>query len=151
VAGVFPTIGRLTGVVSATDLTPVHTPVAADAVFTMANGDVPYVLAHFAHQVRLVRILLFDAATNDLVGVAVRDEFRERNSRNTGTTNDSQNDVYMPFALDGTVTRLFGSRRATVPDGRYYARLLVLKALGNPLNPAHWETWDSNPFVIARP
>jgi minor extracellular serine protease Vpr len=150
---VFPTIGRLTGVaIPGEDLTPVHTPVGPNEPFTMqGNENIPYVLAHFAHQVRLVRILLFNADTNRLVGVAVRDEFRERNSRNTGTTNDMDSDVYMPFALDGTVTRLFGSRRATVPNGRYYARLLVLKALGNPLNPAHWETWDSNPFVIARP
>jgi minor extracellular serine protease Vpr len=146
----FPTIGRLTGVVSATDLTPVHTPVGAGEVFTMQGpNNVPYVLAHFAHQVRQVDIDLYNATTNELVGEALTDEFRERNSRNTGTTNDMQNDVYMPFALDGTVKKN-KNKRTTVPDGTYYVKVSVLKALGSSSNPAHTETWTSNPFVIDR-
>jgi minor extracellular serine protease Vpr len=146
----FPTIGRLTSVVSETDLTPVHTPVAAGEVFTMQGpNNIPYVLVHFAHQVRTLEIDLYDAATDALVGEALTDEFRERNSRNTGTTNDSQNDVYMPFALDGTVKKN-KNRRTTVADGTYYVKLSVLKALGDPSNPAHTETWTSNPFVIDR-
>jgi minor extracellular serine protease Vpr len=146
----FPTIGRRTGVASATDLTPVHTPVAAGAVFNMQNGDVPYVLAHFAHQVRTVRIDLYSATTNQLVGEAVTDEFRERNSRRTGTTNDTDSDVYMPFALDGTVKKN-KNKRTTVADGSYFVKLSLLKALGNSRNPAHWETWTSQPFTIDRP
>jgi minor extracellular serine protease Vpr len=149
-AGIFPTIGRRTGVLSATDLTSVHTPVAAGAVFTMVgDSDKPYVLAHFAHQVRKVRIELFNAATNKRVGLALTDEYRERNSRRTGTTNDANSDVYMPFLLDGTVKH--GNGTVTVPNGSYYAVLSVEKALGDDGNPAHWETWTSNPFSIARP
>jgi hypothetical protein len=149
-AGVFPTIGRRTGVVSATDLTNVHAPVAAGAVFTMVgDNDKPYVLAHFAHQVRKVRIELFNAATNQRVGLALTDEYRERNSRRTGTTNDANSDVYMPFLLDGTVKQ--GNKRVTVPNRSYYAVLSVEKALGDDGNPAHWETWTSNAFTIARP
>jgi minor extracellular serine protease Vpr len=147
--GKFPTIGRLTGTASATDLTPVHTPVAAGAVFTMQGTNVPYVLAHFAHQVRTVRIELYNASTNALVGLAATDAYRERNSRRTGLTNASTSDVYMPFALDGTVKK--GNGRATVADGSYYAVLSVQKALGDSANPAHWETWTSAPFTIDRP
>jgi hypothetical protein len=137
-------------VVSATDLTSVHTPVAAGAAFTMVgDNDKPYVLAHFAHQVRKVRIELFNAATNKRVGLALTDEYRERNSRRTGTTNDANSDVYMPFLLDGTVKH--GNGTVTVPNGSYYAVLSVEKALGDDGNPAHWESWTSQPFSIARP
>jgi minor extracellular serine protease Vpr len=38
-----------------------------------------------------------------------------------------------------------------VPDGRYILTLSVLKALGDPDNPAHWETWTSPAFAIDRP
>jgi minor extracellular serine protease Vpr len=148
--GIFPTIGRLVGPLSATDLTPVHTPVAAGHVFNMQSGNVPYVLAHFAHQVRTVRIDLYSATTNQLVGEAVADEFRERNSRRTGTTNDTDSDVYMPFALDGTVKKN-KNKRTTVADGSYFVKLSLLKALGDSRNPAHWETWTSQPFTIDRP
>jgi minor extracellular serine protease Vpr len=68
----------------------------------------------------------------------------------TGTTNDMLEDVYMPFALDGTVKKN-KNKRTTVADGSYYAKLSLLKALGNTRNPAHWETWTSQPFTIDRP
>jgi hypothetical protein len=148
-AAIFPTIGRLTGVVSATDRTPVHTPVAAGATFTMAGGDVPYVLAHFAHQARKVRVELYDAATNARLGEVLRDEYRERNSRRTGTTNDTNSDVYLAFAIDGKVKK--GNGRETVADGLYYAVFSVEKALAEDANPAHTEQWTSASFRIDRP
>jgi minor extracellular serine protease Vpr len=148
-AGIFPTIGRLTGVVSATDRTPVHTPVAAGATFTMTAGDVPYVLAHFAHQARKVRVELFNAATNARVGEVLRDEFRERNSRRTGTTNDTNSDVYLAFAIDGSIKK--GKGREVVADGLYYAVFSVEKALAEGANPAHTERWTSASFRIDRP
>jgi minor extracellular serine protease Vpr len=119
-------------------------------VFDMQGGNVPYVLAHFAHQVRTVEIDLYSATTNQLVGEAVTDEFRERNGIRTGTTNNMLDEVYMPFAIDGTVKKS-SKKRTTVADGSYYAKLSVLKALGNSRNLAHWETWTSQPFTIDRP
>jgi hypothetical protein len=38
-----------------------------------------------------------------------------------------------------------------VPGGTYYAVARILKAYGNPLNPADWDTWTSPEFVIDRP
>jgi subtilisin family serine protease len=148
-AGIFPAIGRLTGTASVTDLTPVHTPVAAGATFTMTAGNVPYVLAHFAHQVRKVKIEIYNATTNARVGEVLRDEYRERNSRRTGTTNDANSDVYMPFAIDGSVKK--GKGREAVPDGSYYVVFSAEKALGDSANPAHTETWTSPAFTIDRP
>ncbi|MDF2731631.1 MAG: peptidase [Desertimonas sp.] len=148
-AGIFPAIGRLTGPVSATDRTPVHTPVAAGATFTMTGGDIPYVLAHFAHQARQIRVELFETATSKRVGEVLRDEYRERNSRRTGTTTDANTDVYLSFAIDGTVKK--GNGRVAVSDGSYYAVFSVLKALGDSANPAHTESWTSAAFTIDRP
>jgi subtilisin family serine protease len=149
-ANAFPTIGRRTGVVSEGDRTEVHAAVAEDAVFTMVGpNDKPYVLAHFAHQARSLRIELFNAATNARVGEALRTEYLERNSRRTGTTNDTNSDVYQAFLIDGTVKK--GNGRSIVPDGSYYAVVTVLKALGDAANPAHSETWTSKKFTIDRP
>jgi hypothetical protein len=38
-----------------------------------------------------------------------------------------------------------------VPNGDYIMKLSVLKALGDASNPAHWETWTSPWFTVARP
>jgi minor extracellular serine protease Vpr len=37
-----------------------------------------------------------------------------------------------------------------VKNGTYVAKISVLKALGNPFNPAHWETWTSPVILIQR-
>ena len=44
-----------------------------------------------------------------------------------------------------------GNKVFFVPNGRYVAKLSVLKALGDESNPAHWETWTSPVITIARP
>ncbi len=38
-----------------------------------------------------------------------------------------------------------------VPDGDYYFVLTVEKALGDPDNPDHVETWESPTFTVDRP
>lgn len=35
-----------------------------------------------------------------------------------------------------------------VPKGRYTIRVEVLRALGDPENPDHWETWESPEFEL---
>jgi minor extracellular serine protease Vpr len=44
-----------------------------------------------------------------------------------------------------------GGRTRAVPNGTYRIDLSVLKALGDPRNPAHVETWSSPNITIARP
>jgi minor extracellular serine protease Vpr len=59
-----------------------------------------------------------------------------------------------PFAWDGTRIHNASSSNdlfKLVPDGDYMIHLAVLKALGNPKNPDHWETWTSPMFTIDRP
>ena len=44
-----------------------------------------------------------------------------------------------------------GDHRKAVPDGTYTLTVKLLKALGDPANPAHWETATTVSFVIDRP
>lgn len=66
---------------------------------------------------------------------------------------------FFAFDWDGTrihsnMTRGRGNQNElfkVVPNGDYVITIRVLKALGNPNNPAHWETWTSPVITIARP
>jgi minor extracellular serine protease Vpr len=114
--------------------------VPAGTTFTMANGDIPYVLAHFEHQSRIVRLEVFDAASNKQWHRALQIDYVARNSTATS---------FFALAFDGTTTA--GNKTYTVPDGQYVIKMSVLKALGDALNPAHWETWTSPVLNIDRP
>jgi len=68
-------------------------------------------------------------------------------------------EVYLPrnstaggfyeFPFDGVVVKNGVSMK--LKDGTYYAVIKLLKANGDPLNPAHWETWESPAFIVDRP
>jgi subtilisin family serine protease len=115
---------------------------AAGTTFTLQNGDIPYVLLHFDHQVRRLRIEVRDVATGQLVrGEVFEDEYLPRNSTAIG---------FFAYAFGGTTTE--GKRRENVvPDGQYVLVVTVDKALGERKNPAHVETWTSPAFTIDRP
>jgi minor extracellular serine protease Vpr len=112
----------------------------ASPVFTM-NGaqNVPHLLVHFDHQARLFRVEMFDSAGNTWYR-EYNEDYMGRNATATG---------FFAFPLDGTTVS--GNRSYTLPDGTYYAKVSVLKALGDASNPAHWETWTSPTYVIDRP
>ena len=114
---------------------------APDASYTMADAlNIPYFALHLDHQSRRIRFDLFDAGSGKAWHRISDDEYVGRNSTATG---------FFAFAFDGTTTS--GRKTYEVPNGTYFARLSVLKALGDESNPAHWETWDSPAFTIARP
>jgi subtilisin family serine protease len=115
-------------------------PVPAGTTFTLAGGDIPYVLAHFEHQSRIVRLEVFEAASGKSWHRALQVDYLGRNSSATG---------FFTLSWDGVTTA--GGQVYTVPDGQYVLKLSVLKALGDALNPAHWETWTSPAFNIDRP
>lgn len=117
------------------------------ATFTLQNGDIPYFLVHFEHQARLLQMEVFEAASGKPVhpvhNTILREEYLPRNSTSTG---------FFAFAWDGT--RYFNNgndKTKDLPDGSYIVKLSVLKALGDPANPAHWETWTSPVITIDRP
>jgi minor extracellular serine protease Vpr len=118
--------------------------------YTMEGTDVPFFLVHFDHHSRYYEFRVFDAESGQPIH-PVFANFDERDyvPRNTTATS------FFAFAWDGT--RLHDRGRGTaehrkfVPNGTYIVELRVLKALGDPRNPDHWETWTSPPVSIARP
>ncbi len=104
-------------------------------VFTMAGTDLMYGLVHFDHHARVFRLEALTADGTPL-GVVEEYEYFGRSPNPNG---------FFSFAWDGTING------APMPDGSYRLRATVLKALGDPGNPAHWETWTSEPGTIARP
>jgi subtilisin family serine protease len=111
----------------------------AGDVFTMQGFDIPYLLVHLDHQSRLFRVEIF-GDTGKAWHRAYNEDYMPRNSTGTG---------FFAFEIDGTT--FAGNKSYVLPDGAYYAKISVLKALGDSSNPAHWETWTSPMFVVDRP
>ncbi len=112
------------------------------APFTLVDSNnMPYVLVHLDHQSRIFRMEAFNAATGKSVGTILQLDYMVRNSTTTG--------IY-EFAWDGTTTGKH-NKVYTAPNGQYFIKLSILKALGDYKNPADWETWTSPVFDIARP
>jgi minor extracellular serine protease Vpr len=110
------------------------------ATFTMASGDIPYLLVHLDHQSRRFRVEIIEATSGNSWHRAFDEEYVPRNSTAGG---------FFAFGWDGET--LGGNRTYTVPNGTYVMKLSVTKALGDPSDPAHIETWTSPVFNIARP
>jgi hypothetical protein len=108
----------------------------------MAGDDVPQILLHLNHQVANLKMEVFDVATGRSVNFADDEDFIGRNSAAN---------TFFAFPWDGTTMRRPGGRQRTLPNGTYRIDLSVLKALGDPRNPAHFERWSSPPITIARP
>jgi minor extracellular serine protease Vpr len=107
--------------------------------FNPDNGEVAWILLNLSHQVRRLRMEVFDANTGRAWHRAYDLEYFGRSSTSTG---------FLGFPWDGVTMR--GNKAEAVPNGQYVIRLSVLKALGDDNNPAHWETWISPVIRIAR-
>jgi subtilisin family serine protease len=107
--------------------------------FTMVGVDIPYFLIHFDHHVRLMRMEVYSTSGKGWHR-AYQEAYLPRNSTSTS---------FFAFPWDGTT--FAGNKTYTVPDGQYFIKLSVLKALGDDNNPAHWETWTSPVITIDRP
>ncbi len=110
------------------------------ATYSLAGGDVPYILVHLDHGVRRLRMEVFEAASGKAWHRALNLPYVARNSSATG---------FFAFAWDGTT--IGGKKVYSVPNGQYVIRLSVHKALGEDGNPAHQESWTSPVITINRP
>ena len=117
-------------------------PQPGGATFTLAGDDLPFILLHLNHQVQVLKMEVFDVATGKSFNFANDEKFVGRNSAATS---------FFAFAWDGTTFRRPNGRVKDVPNGTYRIDLTILKALGNPTNPAHLEKWSSPNITIARP
>ena len=110
-------------------------------IYTMEGGDYPEFWVNLGHQVRKLRMEVFDANTGKAWHRAYDLEYMDRNS--------NYNDIFS-FLWDGTTT-VNNKKVNMVPDGEYVIALSVQKALGDNDNPDHWETWTSPAITIDRP
>jgi minor extracellular serine protease Vpr len=127
-------------------------PLAGGGTFTLDTSgplpDVPYLIVHLDHQVQKLEMVVTHAASgkpihpvfNKMVDIS----YMGRNSTPSS---------FFAFSWDGTRIHGNGNNAKTVavPDGDYVIELRALKALGDPGNPAHWETWSSPVITIDRP
>ncbi len=112
----------------------------AGATYTMVGTDVPYILVHLDHQVRSLRMDVFEAGGNQSWHRALDLDYLGRNDTTT---------AFFAFPWDGTTAG--GNQVYTVPDGQYVVVLTVLEALGDEGDPTHTETWTSPVITIDRP
>jgi subtilisin family serine protease len=112
---------------------------SSGGTYSMVGDDVPYILFHLDHQVRRLIMDVSDADTHKSMHRAYDFEYLGRNSSPTG---------FFAYPWDGHTWSPL--RDFVLPNGRYVITVKVLKALGNPLNPSHWEKWTSPVITIAR-
>lgn len=109
--------------------------------FTFSGAtETPSFCVHFDHQSRQVDFLVKDSG-GATVGTAFSLPYFTRNSSSTG---------FFAFPWDGVVTS--GGAATTLPNGTYTIELRILKALGDPADPAHTEIYTlAGSVTIARP
>jgi len=112
------------------------------AAFTLQGGDVPFIVFHLDHQVRSLTLEVIDLTTGLSAGFADLEEFLGRNSAPTS---------FFAIPWNGTTVQQAGGTAQPVPNGAYRIEMSVLKALGDPLNPADVERWTAPTIVISRP
>ena len=123
-------------------LTPLgFVPRPGGATFSLDGDDVPFILFHLNHQVARFSLEVVDVATGKSLHFADDERFVGRNSAAN---------TFFAIGWDGTTFRRSGGRVKDVPDGTYRIDLTILKALGDPANPAHFERWSSPNITIAR-
>ncbi|WP_044988573.1 S8 family serine peptidase [Sorangium cellulosum] len=131
-SGGAPWLGKLSG----TRMVPQR----SGATYTLASDDVPYVMVHFDHGAERVTLDVVEAATAKPWGRALSLSHVGQSSSATAVTR---------YGWKGT-TKIDG-RATVVPDGDYRIKLRALRALGDPGNEAHWDTWTSPVFTLDRP
>ena len=117
-------------------------------MFTMVDGDVPTVLTHVEHPLQSLTIRAYRV----LPGPARPGEVRNGRSL-VGVEEFVGRDPggFSVRTWDGTLAKPNGKGRTALPDGRYVLEVTALKALGDPADPGHVETWTSPVFDIDRP
>jgi len=109
-------------------------------VYTMEGGDIPEFWVNLGHQVRILRMEVFDAYKGKAWHRAYDLGYVGRNSNYSSI---------FSFPWDGTTVN--GKKVNTVPDGDYVVVLSVKKALGGDDEPDQWEYWTSPVITIDRP
>lgn len=149
----FPLVGRATQCIRVVDgecVGGIFDLPPADYVYDLTSiYEMPSILVHLDHQARAMEMAIYSAKNDKPVHPVfnkfVDTEYLSRNSTSTG---------FFAYTWDGTRLHSNGvkwEKTKPVADGDYYIVVRVLKALGDPNNPAHWEEWTSPVITIDRP
>ncbi len=118
------------------------------AIFNVEErADRPVLLFHLAHQSRRLEIRAVDELTGQSYPVD-SEEFLPRNPSNTLVPGS-----FFAYTWDGKrqFTNAAGKvRRQEVPAGLYRLQVVATKAMADPANPAHVESWTSPVLNIVR-
>lgn len=121
---------------SGTSLLNCASPTNAPCSFSMVGNDIPVMMLGMAHQARQVKFEAFDTASSTSRGVISVTDYVTRPANPNG---------FFTWTWDGTTSM------GTQPNGSYFVRGSILKPLGDPANPAHWEVFNTVSVNIARP
>lgn len=116
--------------------------------FNPDADEVAWVIVHRSHQIQYWEFRILHADSLQPIHPVFhnfhQEEFVGRALSATAFTG---------YAWDGTRIHSAGNSnlRKPVDDGDYVIHLRLLKALGNPNDPDHWEEWISPTITIARP
>lgn len=120
-------------------LGPHLVPRPSGAKYTLEDGDFPVVVTHLDHGVERLTMDVFEATTMKPWGRAVSLAHVGQSMSRASASRYTWKGKTM---LDQTIT--------LVPNGDYVLQLRVLKALGDPRNAAHWESWTSPIITLNR-
>ncbi|RTE50909.1 S8 family serine peptidase [Actinobaculum sp. 352] len=116
----------------------------ADAVYTMADGDVPIVALHLENPVSMFDIQAYHANADGSKGDPVSEYGSVYHSDGAGANSGTA-----MYLWDGTYYDSANTDTALdVPDGRYILEVTVTKGLGQAQNGENNETWTSPAFVV---
>jgi hypothetical protein len=114
--------------------------------------EIPNVAIHFNHQVRRLEFEVVNATSGARLHPVFSNVYEEDYlSRNQTAT------AFFAYPWEGGRLHSNGQGSKSgqawkaVPDGSYKLIVKALKALGDPGNAAHWETWTSPTITIDRP
>ena len=127
--------------------------------FNEKTEDIPLLIARFVHPVEALQIQLFNKKTNKAVGLT---HYMTHMGRHDGQYNRQNPWGYMyPFVF---VTELENGQYCVgcvatdtamkkwreIPDGEYYMKLIVQKAMGEIKKETHYAQWRSPIMIVKR-
>ncbi|MDD9208193.1 S8 family serine peptidase [Georgenia sp. 10Sc9-8] len=119
-------------------------------VYSMRHGDVPTMLLHLEHPVQQLSVAVYHATQDGTRGRPVHPRFSEALAvQHLGRDGSA----FTPWTWDGTRRDNAGrgnENRRAVPDGDYVLEVTALRALGDPDDADHAETWTTPAFTIDR-
>ena len=113
-------------------------PVEAGHEFTIHEGDYPVIEAFFGHFPHEMRVYAVHQPSGQ-ERLVMEDSYLPRSE---------SPDHYQQFPWPGTTSAGRSENLRPVPSGTYTLRVELLRAMGDPENPDHWDTWESPAFEL---